>query len=256
MAEAAEPVRLREPPQKPQRPFEEDYPGGTITGPHDQLEFDIEGRNLGANFIAGRRVAGHADEPLSPEDVKAAMKQLGVRFIEVPWGSPASLQMTAEGMRGAYLGDPQKSGLPLQRVAVNTEPGALDRNFAIAHEFSHAIDHLTGMLISSSLTADEIAELRAVYGELKIPPSEHGPLPQPEHFGYSGVNINRELAAEGIRAYMTNPNYFKTVAPKTAAKIRDLVNENPYLKDAIQFNSLLAAGLIGAAARSQDPGDQ
>ena len=256
MMENAEPIRLREPPPKPQRPFEEDYPRPTLTHADDRLMFDIEGRNLDANFIAGRRVYGKPDEPLSPEETKATMKRLGVRLIDVPPDSQAGREMTANGMRGAYLGDPQESGLPLQRVFVNTEPGALDRNFVIAHEFSHAIDHLTGMLISSSLTPEEIAELRAVYGEIKTRPIEDAPRPQPEHFGYGGVDINRELAAESIRAYMNDPNYFKTVAPKTAAKIRDLVNENPYLKHVIQFNSLLAAGLIGAAARSQDPGDQ
>ena len=68
--------------------------------------------------------------------------------------------------------------------------------------------------------------------------------------------MNEELLAEGLRAYMTNPNYFKTVAPKTAAKIRAAVNDNPRLKRIIQFNSLGAAGLIGTGVRDQDEDDQ
>jgi hypothetical protein len=61
-----------------------------------------------------------------------------------------------------------------------------------------------------------------------------------------------ELIAEGLRAYMTNPNYFKSVAPNAAAKIRAAVNANPHLKKVIQFNSLAAAGLAGTAARNQN----
>jgi len=55
---------------------------------------------------------------------------------------------------------------------------------------------------------------------------------------------------------MTDPNYFKTAAPKTAAKFRKVVNDNPYLKHAIQLNSLGAIGIVGAGVRSQDSDDQ
>jgi hypothetical protein len=83
-----------------------------------------------------------------------------------------------------------------------------------------------------------------------------GHLLQPENFGYHGKAINWELVAEGLRAYMTDPNYFKTAAPKTAAKFRKVVNDNPYLKHAIQLNSLGAIGIVGAGVRSQDSDDQ
>ncbi|TPM38127.1 hypothetical protein [Mesorhizobium sp. B2-3-4] len=68
----------------------------------------------------------------------------------------------------------------------------------------------------------------------------------PEQMGYrSGVDADRELMAEAIRAYMA-----KTVAPKTAARIRSYVNKHKDLKHIIQFNSLidLTAGTAGAAA--------
>jgi hypothetical protein len=42
--------------------------------------------------------------------------------------------------------------------------------------------------------------------------------------------------AEAIRAYLENPNYLKTVAPKTAAKIRAAVNANPSVNKIIHFN--------------------
>ena len=43
--------------------------------------------------------------------------------------------------------------------------------------------------------------------------------------------------AEAIRAYMADPNYIKTVAPQTAARIRQYVNSEPRLNHVIQFNS-------------------
>jgi hypothetical protein len=55
---------------------------------------------------------------------------------------------------------------------------------------------------------------------------------------------------------MTDPNYFKTVAPKTAARIRKVVNEHPYIRHALQFNSLGPIGLAGAGIRHQDRDDQ
>jgi hypothetical protein len=54
--------------------------------------------------------------------------------------------------------------------------------------------------------------------------------------------------AEAIRAYMTNPNYIKTVAPKTAARIQEHVNSNPRLNRTIQFNSTVSPLAIGAGA--------
>lgn len=49
--------------------------------------------------------------------------------------------------------------------------------------------------------------------------------------------------AEAIRAYMADPNYIKTVAPNVAARIRATVNDNPSLRDTIQFN---IGGIPGA----------
>jgi hypothetical protein len=125
----------------------------------------------------------------------------------------------------------------------------------IAHEFGHAIDHLAGYL-SETLTDDEMKELSFVYGHLKHGQTKSGYPFQPENFGYPRKLINSELVAEGFRAYMTDPNYFKTEAPKAAARFRAAVNENPYLRHAIQLNSLGAIGLIGAGIRSRDRDDQ
>ena len=48
--------------------------------------------------------------------------------------------------------------------------------------------------------------------------------------------------AEAIRAYMTDPNYLKSVAPETAKRIREAVNANPRLNSVIQLNANPATG--------------
>lgn len=57
----------------------------------------------------------------------------------------------------------------------------------------------------------------------------------------------REYIAEASRAYMVDPNWLKTVAPKTAARIREYVNSHPELSKIIQFNSLAAASIGGSS---------
>jgi hypothetical protein len=49
-------------------------------------------------------------------------------------------------------------------------------------------------------------------------------LTGPQHLGYSAEEAPRELMATAISAYLAFPNYLKTVAPKTAAAIREAVN--------------------------------
>ena len=57
----------------------------------------------------------------------------------------------------------------------------------------------------------------------------------------------RELIAQAIRAYMVDPNYLKTVAPKTAEAIRRSVNENPRIAKTIQFNVQTPPGALGGS---------
>ena len=75
----------------------------------------------------------------------------------------------------------------------------------------------------------------------------------PKDKGYSKPRVPFELVAEAIRAYLTNPNYFKTVAPNAAAAIRAMVNSHPELSKWIQFNSLGAiAALRGGIGGTPD----
>lgn len=89
------------------------------------------------------------------------------------------------------------------------------------------------------------AELRRLYNTLNTGQERTRNLSGPQHFGYRRAEVPRELMAEAIRAYMTDPNYIKAVAPEVAARIRAAVNDNPSLRDTIQFN---AGGVPGAGA--------
>jgi len=234
------------PPAKEQRPFTEDYPDSA--GTRGRLLVDIEGRPLDATFIAGRRRLGGVDRTLSPADIKAAIRQLGIRYGTVPARS------LPENAGGQFVGFELQSR-PHGYIFVNRNLPLSERKLTTAHEFGHAIDFFANEF-SKKLTQQEITELRAVYGTLKSGLEQYHFFWQPEEYGYEPNQVNRELVAEGLRAYMANPNYFKTVAPKTAAKIRAEVNANPHLKSAIQFNSLAAAALIGAGVRDQNDDNQ
>ncbi|HEX5278674.1 MAG TPA: hypothetical protein VFW28_01220 [Micropepsaceae bacterium] len=112
------------------------------------------------------------------------------------------------------------------------------------------MDQLAGQIDTSGLSA----ELRSNYNTLNNPnrlrtdpsqPANWGKPVTPQNFGYKGDEVPREQMTEAIRAYLTNPNYLKTMAPKTAARIRAAVNANPQLSKIIQFNSIAAVPAVG-----------
>jgi hypothetical protein len=246
---------MRPPPPRPQRPFTEDYPKDPKTDAQGQLLHDVEGRFLGAKYVAGRQFSGQPDVPMSLKDIEGAIEEAGIGLYQIKDTHPDVAETLKKALLGFYDGSENDEGQLNSRIFLNIEPDAPERGFVIAHEFGHAIDHLARYL-SKTLTSNEEAELSFVYSHLR-PLSKDGEPLQPENFGYKGkADIFPELVAEGFRAYMTDPNYFKTEAPKTAAKFRAAVNENPYLRHVIQLNSLGAIGLIGAGIRSQDRDDQ
>jgi hypothetical protein len=64
-------------------------------------------------------------------------------------------------------------------------------------------------------------------------------MTSPQDFGYlTDVDIRGELWAEAFRAYFTNPNYIKSVAPDVAAFLRQKVNEHPWLSNFLRFNAI------------------
>jgi hypothetical protein len=245
----SEHFNMYEPPRKRQRPFAEDYPGDAPTNRQGRLLYDIEGRPLRAEFVAGRRFSGKADERLSPDDIKKAIEQLN---INLDYRDPRAF---GERVGGRYYDYNSPKGSPFGDITVNTKYKSSDQDIITAHEFGHAIDHFARWF-SDKLTSKEIGELRDIYSDLRGGWKKGAPRKQPEDFGYGVDKVNVELVAEGLRAYMSNPNYFKTVAPKAAATFRAAVNKNALLKKVIQLNSLGAIGLAGAGIRSQDQDDQ
>jgi hypothetical protein len=246
IAESRE-INMYPPPPIPQRPFRFDYRQPAIANEVGKLFTDMERRPLEAKYVAGRRFAYQGDVALTPAEMRAALTDLDIRLAEV-----ARLPMADDANVSGIFSGEMVGHRPAGDIFVKSRLSEGDRFLTTLHELGHAIDHYTNYF-SDHLTPDEIEELRKVYTRVRAGASRTRIL-QPEDFGYVADDVNGELVAEGFRAYMLNPNWFKLNAPRSAAKFRAEVNKNRWLKRVIQFNSLAAAaGLAGAGiAASQD----
>jgi hypothetical protein len=151
----------------------------------------------------------------------------------------ASHELGGEAGRLAKDTD-RRSGQSDYRLLWNRGLSPLQAERVIAHEVGHLIDDLAGRIPTTGLNT----ELRQVYNTLNTGWERTRHLTGPQHLGYRGDDVPKELMAEALRAYMSNPNYLKTVAPRTAAAIREAVNSHPSLSRIVQLNSL--AGMLGA----------
>jgi hypothetical protein len=243
-SQASRSPMLYNPPVKPPRPFEADYPAGADADDAGNLLFDIEGRPLVAERVVGRQVVGGGEVPLPPREYDAlAEATIGSRPQTI-----AARQMPGRGV-GAYVERSGPGGLIEKDIYVLDSLSPDTAVKVTAHEIGHMIDRAARQLANDRGIPTEgiVKELRSIYNDLNNPrlgrQREQG-LPEsapraihPEEFGYSKESVPHELMAEAIRAYMADPNYIKTVAPKTAAAIRKAVNENPTLKKIVQFNT-------------------
>lgn len=234
------------PPSKPLRPFEADYPRGASSDGTGRLAHDIDGNPLYAEYIVGRNRVGEKDVAFPASELDA----LGTKTT----GRKPNDTSLGHGTLGQTMFE---DGGPGPAAAIHLSVG-LDqevREKVLAHELGHVVDVLSGS-----------PSLRGLHGELEHNYStlatgvEGRPLTLPEHFGYSAEQAPYELMAEGVRAYLQDPNYFKTVAPKSAKAIRTAVNAHPTLSKTIQFNSgggmtaaTGAAAADGADGRNEDP---
>lgn len=236
---------LYDPPRVPQRPFEADYPRGANADAAGRLTHDIDGVPLSAAYVAGRRTAGGGDVGLSPAEVDGVLRELGVGVKQVP---PSSIA----GDAGRYSRTYDRGGMGLSRsVGISKGLPEAEAPRVLAHETGHAIDDLAAG--RAGIPTDGLKrELGGVYNTLNNPnrardgsgAADWGKPARPEDFGYRGDSVPAELTAEAVRAYMADPNYMKTVAPKTAARIREFVNSNPRLSGIIQFNANPAEGSL------------
>jgi hypothetical protein len=251
-------TQLYNPPIKPPRPFTADYPQGAPADATGRLLADIEGRPLTAERVVGRRTLGGSDEALSSAELDAlAEKILGRRHQVVPASA------LPKGTVGVY--DPN-TGHTLVYRGLPAET----KDMVAAHELSHGINDKAGEFIGLRrpnmipIKPGMPSELRAIYNDLNnsylakargknpdVDPSKvyWGTGVSPERFGYSKADAPSELMAEAVRAYLADPNYLKTVAPRTAAQIRAYVNAHPTLSKFVQFNTL--AALMAGAADSE-----
>lgn len=242
---------LKSIPKPPERRFEADYPNGARADETGRLQVNVDGRPLIAPLVAGRNMIGQGDRALGEKELLdfAAAKGIPVRRV------PAEELPGSHGMYRYELFSRKPKDI---RIVDDLHESHVPR--VLYHEIAHAIDQLSGKIPTHGLTKD----FRNIYRDTAGLSWRHGPFPLPrnyggpEELGYRGDKVARELVAEAIRAYLTNPNYLKTVAPAVAARIRKYVNENPKLKDFIQFNSLggsaLGAGLISSGIVS--PGEE
>lgn len=233
-------ANIYNPPVKPPRPFEADYPLGAQVDAAGNLVRDIDGRELSARYVVGRRGVPGPDVALPREALDEISKaRTGEAIRSVAPGTPD----IGQDMGRAVF----RSGGSPDYVAVAKSLTEPKRSRVAAHEIGHVIDQTAGEIPAAGLND----ELRTVYNDLNNPQS-YGKKFGPEQSRYRGGDVQRELIAEALRAYMADPNYLKTVAPKTAARIRQYVNDNPSLKNIIQFNSLAAAG-GGLALMNDNP---
>lgn len=226
---------MYDPPVVPLRPFEADYPFGAPSDATGKLTADILGNPLKALYIVGRKRLGEPDAALPMEALDPVTEAL--------LGSPAKVVEEAEIGRG-NLGETRFNPSTKQPISVKLlnglHPDDVDRVYA--HEVGHVIDQAAGEIETEGL----MSELRPLYDVQNNRQStsrytnngwtDGDELMTPEHFGYGPGDVPREYMAEAFRAYMTDPNSFKTVAPKTAAIIRKYVNADPRLNSVIQFN--------------------
>jgi hypothetical protein len=231
------------PPVKSPRPYTADYPSGTPTDATGRLTADIEGRPLGGRYVAGRRMVGEPDEALSPAAVDAiATSAAGASPQAV---APGQIGRAAAALRRTV--DPE-TGASQYNILVNRTLSDAMRDRVVAHETGHLVDELAGRIP----TDDIKTELKQIYNALNTGQERARNLTGPQNLGYKGDTVDRELMAEAIRGYMADPNYLKTVAPKTAARIRDYVNSNPRLAPLIQFNSVGVSTGLGTFASDKE----
>jgi hypothetical protein len=240
---------LFEPPEKPPRSFKEDYPSGAVADESGRLLTDMDGRPLIAKYIAGRRMIGGPDVGLEPREIYNLIRKL--------IGRPPELvpSEALDGASGLYLPRRDDKGLPSRpEVWLNELLSDVQLQRVMAHEAGHMAEDIAVGPRRMPIRGLK-QELEPVYSTLNSGEEGRQPLLLPEDMKYSRSESPFELVAEAFRAYLTNPNYLKSVAPNVAAAIRAMVNSHPELSKWIQFNSLggLAALPRGTSTPEDDP---
>ena len=226
------PTGLFNPIPKPMRDVLDDFPNGAKLDDEGDVTHDMEGRVFDAPYRVGRTRLDAPDRALSPIDIQ----RVGEYAIEGPINKNSSDYFDSGTLGEAWT----FAGKPGYVHILDSLPKA-DADIVTAHEVGHVIDQLAGEIPTDGLED----ELNFVYSALQTGKERKYLQSRPEDFGYSALDAPREKMAEAIRAYMVDPNYLKTVASKTAKRIRQWVNSHPELSKIIQFNTIAAGGVLG-----------
>jgi hypothetical protein len=182
------------PPAKPPRPFDADYPqGAPADADTGRLLADIEGRPLVAERNVGRRVVGGGDEPFPQESLAALVEAATGRGPQtVPAGD-----RQIRGGAGALVRD-----LRLNKYDILLNRNVPERNAlrVLAHEVGHLIDEMAGEIPTEGLSR----ELDQVYNTLLSGRERATNLSRPRHFGYTSKQAPRELMAEAASSYRSS----------------------------------------------------
>lgn len=206
-------------------------------GKNDTGGLDLEGRPLVARYVVGRTRERALEQSLPSEaltEIVQATTGKGIARVsagEIPRGVSGVFRMDR------FTGRPL--GIDIRRDLTPPQADSVAR-----HEVGHLLDELSGQIPTTGLSR----ELKPLYHygvEGRERPNRHM---LPQHMGYGKAEAPREYMAEALRQYMGAPDTMKAMAPKTAARIREYVNENPKLREIIQFNTiggLAYGGLAG-----------
>jgi hypothetical protein len=231
---------IYDPPMKPPRPFEADYPRGARTDPSGKLLETMDGTPVTAQHVAGRRELGGSDVGLTPTQFEDAIARLTGR---PPHKADPGSRELGEAI-GITEYNRRRGGYDVY-VDRTLNPG--DAGRVTGHEMSHVIHETAG---APTPPREALRELVENYNTLATGQEGARPLRTPYDFRYPNSKVLPELVVEGMRGYATNPNYFKTVAPEAAEWIRAWANANPWIKDVIQFNALTGLLAGGVDSRS------
>lgn len=226
------PTSFFNPIPKPPRDVRKDFPNGAALDDEGYVTEDMEGRPFDAPYRIGRTRLDEPYHALRPIDIQ--------RVGEIAIGGPIN-KNSSKYFDAGVLGEAWSfRGKPEYVHILDSLPQA-EADIVTAHEVGHVIEQLAGEIPTAGLEE----ELNFVYNAMQTGKERKYLQSLPEDAGYSGLEAPHEKMAEAVRAYMVDPNYLKTVAAKTAARIRQYVNTHPQLSKIIQFNTIAAGGVSG-----------
>jgi len=152
------------PPPKPPRPFEADYPHGAPADASGRLTQDIEGRPLTAKYIVGRSAAGAEDQAFAPGEFDALAKATTGHAAEAIPPHQTDFGRTVLSLDRGRL-------IPTRiELRAGMRPDKADMVYG--HELGHVIEETAGQIATKGLSD----ELKGVYNSLNNPNRARGGL--------------------------------------------------------------------------------